>query len=143
MMKKGQGEVILVVVFLLGIMVELFYIVSILSSETRFDLILEKTFLSGIITSILIILVIVLIRQRDLAEQFQQLKKGFRKGPRTSRDVRRELAGLYRDLGALKIVAKDSLIDMEEYNKKKAALDARVKKKKEELRALERAEKKP
>jgi hypothetical protein len=137
MHKKGQGEYILLIVFVLGIIVELFYVINIITSDNSFDVILERTFIAGIITSILIILVIVLIRQRNLADQIRRMD--FSKPERDPQLVRKELAGLYRDLGALKIMAKDGLIDKGEYSKKKAQIDSRIKKKKEEIKSLEKA----
>lgn len=138
---KGQAEAILVLVFVVGIVVEIYYIVTLLSSGARFEVILEKVMIAGIITVVLIVLVMVLMRQRDLTEQFRQMGKRIPKPQRTTKDVRRELAKLYRDSGALKIVLTDGLMEKGEYEKKKALLDAKIAKKKQELKALEKAQK--
>jgi hypothetical protein len=140
MERKGQVGAILLIIFILGIIIEVYYILSFLQSELTFDQILEKTLITGILTSILIVLAILLIRQKDLYHQIRNMP--FRGGPsRTSKQVRNELETLYRDLGALKIVAMDKLMDRKEYERKKASLEAQIDKKRQELKSLEKLEK--
>ena len=135
MAMKAQANIILIVIFVLGIVVEIYYISSFLASQTTLDDVLEKTFIVGVLTSILIVLAIIIIRQNDLVDRLSIM--GFKQNPRTSREIRKELAHLYRDLGALKIVMNDNLMKESDYNHKKAALDAQVAEKKKELQAME------
>jgi hypothetical protein len=135
MVMKAQANIILLVIFVLGIVVETYYISSFLVSQTSLDDVLEKTFIVGVLTSILIVLAIIIIRQNDLVDRLSIM--GFKQNPRTSREVRKELAHLYRDLGALKIVSNDNLMKESEYNRKKAALDVQVLAKKKELQVME------
>ena len=137
---RSQGELILLTVFILGIVVELFYVVPVITTENRIEVVLERIFIAGIIISILIILVIVLLRQRNLIDKLRYLD--LRRPMRTHADVRKELSGLYRDLGALKIVYKDGLIKGSDYAKKKKLVDELIKKKQAELQGILKSEKK-
>ena len=140
MTAKGQAGAILLIIFILGIVVEVYYIYSFIIYQTSLEDILEKTLTTGILTAMLIVLAILLIKQNIIAEQLKSLS--LNRGARTSGQVRKELDKLYRDLGALKIVSMDNLIEEKEYLKKKAGIDKLVQEKKLELRTLERREKK-
>jgi hypothetical protein len=140
MTAKGQAGAILLIIFILGIVVEVYYIYSFIIYQSSLEDILEKTLTTGILTAMLIVLAILLIKQNIISEQLKSLSPN--RGTRTSGQVRKELDKLYRDLGALKIVSMDNLIEEKEYMKKKAGIDKLVQEKKAEFRTLERMEKK-
>jgi hypothetical protein len=140
MERKAQVGAILFILFILGIIIELYYVISFLQSELSFDQILEKTLITGILTSILIVLAILLIRQKGLMQQMGQIRVlGTGGGKRTPKQVRSELEKLYRDLGALKIVVMDNLMERRQYEQKKSSIEALIDKKKKELREIEKS----
>ena len=140
MERKAQVGAILLILFILGIIIELYYVMSFLQSELSFDQILEKTLITGILTSILIVLAILLVRQKDLIQQIGQIRTlGTGGSIRTPKQVKGELEKLYRDLGALKIVVMDNLMERREYEQKKSSIEALIDKKKQELREIEKS----
>lgn len=132
-------EIILATIFVLGIIVELFYIVPIILQEgSSVETATRSIFEAGVIISILVILVIVLLRQKQILLNLKYLRK--KVAPRTSAEVRKELAVLNRDKEALKIVLRDGFIDEDDFNKKSSMIEGMIKKKEEELKDFERTE---
>ena len=126
---------ILIMVFVIIIIAELYYILPLLTSGEELD---YGTLFNAVVTiSILLILLIVLLKQQKLTDKLRYLE--VRKPERTEKNVRRELSAMYRDLGALKIVHNDGLMDKGTYDKKKDVIDEEIKKARKELRKLERA----
>jgi hypothetical protein len=109
--------------------------------EIDLSAILEKTILTGIIVAILIILAIVLFKEIELRDKVEALREfGVAKpaGKRTAKDVKRDMMRIYRDMGALKIVVQDKIIDQQTYNKEKKELDENIKTLKKELEKFEK-----
>ena len=132
---KMQANKIPIVIFILGILLETYYILSLFSSQMTLSEMIEKTFFTGILTAILIVITIVLLRQ-------DKITKGFKSGSfvstsRSPKQVRRELSRLYSDLGATKILYNDGLMKQKEYDSRHLSLEKSVTEKKKELRLLE------
>lgn len=130
-----QANKIPIVIFILGILLETYYILSLFSSQMTLSEMIEKTFFTGILTAILIVITIVLLRQ-------DKITKGFKSGSfvstsRSPKQVRRELSRLYSDLGATKILYNDGLMKQKEYDSRHLSLEKSVTEKKKELRLLE------
>ena len=132
-------EIILATIFVLGIIVELFYIVPIILQEgSSVETATRSIFEAGVIIAILVILVIVLLRQKQILLNLKFLRKKI--APRTSAEVRKELEALNRDREALKTVLRDGFMDEDDYSKKYSMIEDMIKKKEEELRDFERTE---
>ena len=88
--------------------------------------------LVSVIISILIMLAIVLYKEMELRNQIRQLiNSGFEtekeKGyTRTAKDVKRDMMRIYRDMGALKIIMQDGIIEKSAYNKEIKSLEERI-----------------
>jgi hypothetical protein len=139
MPSRTDTEYVILTVFLIGIVSAIYYLISILTKEADSSLILERTILVGIIISILIILAIILLKDMELKDQLEALKgAGVSKaaGKRTAKAVKKEIMRMYRDMGALKIVLKDGIIDPETYTREKRELDQKVKTLKKEYEKL-------
>jgi cell division protein FtsL len=134
-MAKAQAGPVLVVIFILGIIIEIYYVLSFLSSQRTLSDILEKTFFTGVITAILIIIAIVLLKQSAITERLRSASLS--SGPRTEKQVRKDLNRTYSDLGALKILLKDDLLDKKTYEKRKKRLDEDVIRLKAEMKSAE------
>lgn len=139
-MGSSDGKFLMFTVFLIGIVVTVYYFVSVFLIETTFLGILEKTMLVGMIIAILMILAIVLLREKRIMGQMESMRGfGISKKPpskRTLKDVKNDIMRIYRDMGALKIVFQDNLIDEENYKKQKNELDEKLKKLKDEEKKL-------
>ena len=131
-MVKAQAGAVLVVIFILGIIIEVYYVLSFLSNQRTLADILEKTFFTGVITAILIIIAIVLMRQEGIAKRMKSGNFSIR--PKSKKQLSKELSRLYSDLGALKILVNDNLIEQKEYDKRKAFIDQEIRKVKTEMR---------
>lgn len=131
---------ILIFVFVLGIIVELFYVVPLIIAENDPALVYERAITAGITISILIVLVVVLNRQRKLKEEIRSLESQV--PPRTSAEVRKEMDVLKKDLNALDTVFKDGLMEKDEYEERKRFINGELKKKRLEAVNLERSERK-
>jgi len=136
---KGQTGFILLAIFILGMAVELYFVFSFFTSELTLAEVLEKTFITGFLIAILLVVAIMLLRQNKLARKLKQPIIGGSR--RSSKEVRRELSQLYSDLGALKILYKDKLMNEKHYKEKKKLVDSEVKIKLLELKDIERIEK--
>jgi hypothetical protein len=134
-----QEEMILLFIFVVAIVVEMFYITPIVLTNASTEIVLDKIFTAGIMLSMLIILAMVLLRQKHLDEMFMNF--GIKKHRKTANDIKKELSALYGDLGALKIVLKDGFLERKEYDKKKKLIEAKIKKKREELENLDKKSK--
>jgi cell division protein FtsL len=110
-------------------------VLSFLSSQRTLSDILEKTFFTGVITAILIIIAIVLLKQSAITERLRSASLS--SGPRTEKQVRKDLNRTYSDLGALKILLKDDLLDKKTYEKRKKRLDEDVIRLKAEMKSAE------
>lgn len=124
---------ILIIVFII-IILELYYILPLLISGEGLDY--GNLFNAVVTITILLILLIVLLKQQKLSDKLRYLE--VRKPERTEKNIRKELSAMYRDLGALKIVRNDGLMDKSTYDKKKDVIDEEIKKARKELRKLER-----
>ena len=125
---KTETEYAIFAVFLIGAIVAFYYLVSVFAEGINLTAILEKTILVGVIVAILTILAIVLLKEMELKRQMEELKQPAPKAAkkRTVKDVKEELMRLYRDLGALKIILHDNIIDEASYQKEKRALEKKI-----------------
>ena len=105
------------------------------------NLILRTAIIIGLFV---IILIIILWRQKRLKEQLQRMKKQIMK-LRTKEDVKKEIASVKNDLDALETMYKDDLMPESSYKSNKEKLNMRLKKLKEELaqKELEKVKEKP
>jgi len=125
-MKDNEHTV--VTIFLLGVIISIYYIVSVLNAPSV-TVILEKTIITGVFIAILITIAIMLFRFMELRKEIESgsIKPGAPKPhQRTAKDVKADMMKIYRDMGALKIVSKDNLIDKNMYDKEKKELDNRL-----------------
>jgi hypothetical protein len=139
MVRKAASR-ILIYVFIFGIFVELFYILPIILKETNMELVLEKAVTGGITISILIFLVVTLNRQNKLIKKISELKANI--PPRSSTEISKEISSIEDDLDALNIVRRDGLMSDKEYGEKSEFLKGEIKKKKQELRSVQKEERK-
>lgn len=123
-----DNEYTVVTIFLLGVIISVYYIVSVLNAPSV-TVILEKTIMTGVFIAILITIAIMLFRFMDLRKEIESgsIKPGAAKlRPRTAKDVKADMLKIYRDMGALKIVFKDNLIDKNMYDRERKSLDNRL-----------------
>ena len=139
-----ENEYTVVTIFLLGVIISIYYIVSILNAPSVSD-ILEKTILVGVFIAILITIAIMLFRFMELRKEIESgsIKPVAKSHPRTAKDVKAEMMKIYRDMGALKIVSKDNLIDKGMYDRERKALDNRIVTLKKEYETFVKPEVKP
>ncbi len=138
-MHKTETKSIILTIFLIGIISCVYYLISVLSREMDPVDIVEKTMLVGIIIAILIILAVVLYKQIELIDWVDTVKEyGILKpaAKRTAKEVKSEIMRAYRDMGALKIVLKDRIIDPKTYNREKKELDEKIEALKSEYKKL-------
>ncbi len=140
MVNKAETEYVIFTVFLIGIVVAVYYLISVVTTGTNLVDILEKTILIGIIIAILIILAIVLFKEIELRDKVDVLKQAGVSKPagwrRTAKDVKKDMMRMYRDMGALKIVLQDNIIDQATYNRERKELDRKIKDLKKEYEKL-------
>jgi hypothetical protein len=139
-MGKKAVTRILMGVFLLGILVELFYVVPVIMGENEPQLVYERSLTAGITIAILIILVVVLNRQRRLTDRIKYLES--QRPPRTEEDIRKEIAEMRRDINALQLVFEDGLIEKKEFRHKKKFLEKEIRNRERELHEMKENEKK-
>lgn len=129
MLHETETESVIFTSFLIGIAAAIYYLFSLLISEISFEEIIEKTILVGIIIATLIILGIVLSKELEMKKRIKVLEEsGVKKleRKRTAKDVKKDMMRMYRDMGALKIVLQDNIINKETYNKERKELDKKV-----------------
>lgn len=138
-MHKTETKSIILTIFLIGIISCVYYLISVLSREMDPVDVIEKTMLVGIIIAILIILAVVLYKQIELIDWVDTVKEyGILKpaAKRSAKDVKKDMMRAYRDMGALKIVLKDRIIEPETYNREKKELDEKIETLKREYKKL-------
>lgn len=141
-MRDEDNEYTVVTIFLLGVIISIYYIVSVLNAPSV-TVILEKTILTGVFTAILIT-AIMLFRFMELKKEMDASKPGAPKPhQRTAKDVKAGMLKIYRDMGALKIVSKDNLIDKNMYDRERKSLDNRIVVLKKEYETFAKPEVKP
>lgn len=138
--KNRETEYVLFTVFLIGIIVAVYYLLSLFASEPSPAAVIEKMILVGIFISILIVLAIVLYKQIEIREEVRSISEGRAKGPRkrTLGDVKKDMMRIYRDMGALKIIMKDGIIEKSAYDSEMRVLDSKIKDLKKEQEKLGR-----
>lgn len=140
-MEKTETEYVMYTIFLIGILAAIYYMANVLASGVTTAVILEKTILTGIIIAILLVLAIVLFKQVEMRESIRQIGQGRaseKKYTRTAKDVRRDMLRIYRDMGALKIVFQDGIIDKKTHDRERKELDDRIKPLKKEYEKLKK-----
>jgi hypothetical protein len=133
-----ENDYTIVTIFLLGIIIALYYMVSVMTAASV-TAILEKTILVGVLIAILITIAIMLFRIMELKKELESgVRPGAAKAPakRTAKDVKSDMMKIYRDMGAFRIVQKDNLIDKATYDKERKALDTRLAVLKKEYESL-------
>lgn len=101
-------------------------------------MIIERLILIGMIMVILILLTYILLRQKSFEELQRERPEEKAKRLRNEKEIRDDIMRYYRDMGALKIVLKDGVMDAEAYNEKKKYLEDMIKKRKKQLQELSR-----
>ncbi|MFH1236862.1 MAG: hypothetical protein V1648_00450 [Candidatus Aenigmatarchaeota archaeon] len=141
-----DNEYTVVTIFLLGVIISIYYVVSIINAPSV-TVILEKTILTGVFIAILITIAIMLFRFMELKAAIESgsIKPGAKPAvhPRTAKDVKNDMLKIYRDMGALKIVSKDNLIDKNMYDRERKSLDNRIVVLKKEYETFVKPEVKP
>jgi uncharacterized membrane protein len=95
----------------------------------------ERFVLLGILVVILIIMTYVLMEQKKLEEvRSAQLQS---RPWRNEKDLREDIMRYYRDMGALKIVLQDGVMDAKSYNERKKYLEDMIKKRKKQLQDIQ------
>jgi len=101
-------------------------------------MIMERLVLIGIIIIVLILITYILLRQKT-AEELQKTRhvdKAQQK--RNENEMKEDLKRYYRDLGALKIVLKDGVMDPKTYTERKKYLEDMIKRRKKQLEAMKK-----
>ncbi len=97
----------------------------------------ERFMVTGMIFVILIILAYVLMAQKSL-EQSRAAEHERAPKPRANeKEIKEDMQRYYRDLGALKIVLKDGVMDPKTYNERKKYLEQMIKAKKKQLESVQ------
>jgi uncharacterized membrane protein len=147
MKKAVKNDCVILITFLVGVIGIIYFVTSLYLAGSDPMLIgipesylswmvLERLILIGMIVMILIIITYVLMEQRNIEES--QVAGHEKPRPwRTEKDIREDLMRYYRDLGALKIVLKDGVMDAQSYNERKKYLEGMIKKKKQQLYELQ------
>lgn len=99
----------------------------------------ERLVLIGMLIIIFIIIIYVLMIQKGLEESRAAEREKAPKPWRNEKDVREDIMRYYRDMGALKIVLKDGVMDAKTYNERKRYLEDMVKKRKRQLQDIQRS----
>jgi uncharacterized membrane protein len=94
----------------------------------------ERFVLLGMLVVILIIMTYVLMEQKKLEQS--SASQTAAKSWRNEKDVRGDIMRYYRDMGALKIVLKDGVMDAKSYNERKKYLEEMIKKRKKQLQDI-------
>jgi hypothetical protein len=137
--KKTETEYVLFTVFLIGVIVAVYYLLSLFASNPSPSVIIEKMILVGIFISILIVLAIVLYKQIEIREEVRSMaESGGVKAPkkRTVNDAKKDMMRIYRDMGALKIIMKDGIIEKKAYDEEMKMLDNKISELKKEQEKL-------
>jgi|GEM_PF-2073128 len=101
-------------------------------------MIMERLVLVGMIIIVLILITYILLRQKT-AEELEKTKHMDKaQKTRSENELREDVKRYYRDLGALKIVLKDGVIDPKTYNERKKYLEDMIKRRKKQLEALKK-----
>ena len=137
----------ILITFLIGIVSIIYFIttVSLLGSDPTLVgipqsylswMVMEKLVVIGIIIIVLILITYILLRQKTLEEV--QKKRPYDKAKiiRSKKEMMEDLMRYYRDLGALKIVLKDGVMDPKTYNERKKYLEDMIKKRKKQMKDL-------
>jgi hypothetical protein len=96
----------------------------------------ERLIVVGMLIIILIIMTYVLMVQKSLEESRAAEHDKAARPWRSEKDVREDIMRYYRDLGALKIVLKDGVMDAKTYNERKKYLEDMVNKRKKQLQEI-------
>ncbi|MEE9323759.1 MAG: hypothetical protein V3U72_04400 [Candidatus Aenigmarchaeota archaeon] len=99
-------------------------------------MIIERLILISIIIVILILVTYILLRQKSFEELEKERPEHKAKMARSKKGIKEDIMRYYRDLGALKIVLKDGVLDAESYNEKKKYLEEMIKQRKKEIQEL-------
>jgi hypothetical protein len=146
----GRIDRVMLITFLVGIIGIVYFVTSLylLGSDPTLTglpesylswMMLERVILIGMLTIILIIITYVLMMQKDI-EESQAAGHGKAATPwRNEKDIRDDIMRYYRDMGALKIVLKDGVMDAKTYNERKKYLEDMVKKRKGQLQEIRHA----
>lgn len=138
------------ITFILGIISIIYFIasISLLGSDPMLAgipesylswMILERLILIGIIILILILLTYILMKQRSFEETRRERPSPVEdKAEKLRREkaIREDIRRYYRDMGALKIVLKDGVLDPKTYNERKKYLEDMIRIKKKGLQKL-------
>ena len=125
---RNDSEYLILAIFLIGIITSIYYLISVMTVGADAMAIFEKTILIGVIIAILIALAIVLLKQMELKEQIEAIRQPqpMAAAKRTAKDVKADMMRIYRDMGAMKIVLTDKLIDKATYDRERKDLDKRI-----------------
>lgn len=101
-------------------------------------MVMERLVVIGIIIIVLILITYILLRQKGFEEMHRAKPEDKAKQLRGEKEIKEDLMRYYRDLGALKIVLKDGVMDAETYNERKKYLEDMIKKRKKQLEDLKK-----
>lgn len=136
------------ITFILGIISIIYFIasISLLGSDPMLAgipesylswMILERLILIGIIILILILLTYILMKQKSFEETRRESPvEDKAEKLRNEKEIREDIRRYYRDMGALKIVLKDGVLDPKTYNDRKKYLEDMIRIKKKGLQKL-------
>ncbi len=99
---------------------------------------IERLVLIGIIIVVLILITYILMKQKGIEKLRAEMPAKRERHAVTVKELKAEIMRYYRDLGALKIVMKDKVLDSEIYEKRKKFIEDMVKKKKKQLQDLKK-----
>jgi hypothetical protein len=96
----------------------------------------ERFVMIGMIFVILIIMTYVLMEQKNLEESHAAEQRKAPAPQSGEKNLKEDIMRYYRDIGALKIVLKDGVMDTKTYNERKKYLEDMVKTRKRQLEKL-------
>ncbi len=149
-MTTGKTDHAMLITFVVGVVGIIYFLTSIflLGSDPMLTgvppsylswMIMERLILIGIVIIILILITYILMRQKNF-EELHEKEHPKAKPWRSEKGMMEDIKRYYRDMGALKIVLKDGVIDAETYNQRKRYLQGMVEERKKQLEKLKKGE---
>ncbi|NIO22851.1 MAG: hypothetical protein GTN38_02375 [Candidatus Aenigmarchaeota archaeon] len=147
MRTRSKIDGVILITFLVGVISIVYFVTTIflLGSDPTFAgvqesylswMIMERLILVGVIIIVLILISYILLRQKGTEELHRARPEEKAKRMRSEKELKEDIRRYYRDLGALKIVLKDGVMDAKTYNERKKYLEDMIKRRKKQLENL-------
>ncbi len=150
----SRTDRVILITFLLGVIGIVYFVTSLfllgsdpslvgMPESYKSWMMTERFILIGMIFVILIIMTYVLMEQKNLEEAHEAEKRRAPRPQWSEKELKDDIMRYYRDLGALKIVLKDGVMDAKTYNERKKYLEEMVNKRKKQILELRKTQPEP